>query len=66
MGGLKQKTPGGLAPRVLKSGSVLLSQDLAVQVSSALVDLTSVFGMGTGVTPPASPPENIIQSDEIS
>jgi hypothetical protein len=34
------------------SGSVLLSHDLSVIVSSALESLTSVFGMGTGVTPP--------------
>jgi hypothetical protein len=34
------------------SGSVLLSHNLSVIVSSALESLTSVFGMGTGVTPP--------------
>ncbi len=39
------------------SGSYLLSHDLPVAVSSALVGLTSVFGMGTGVSPPVSPPE---------
>ena len=33
-------------------GHVLLSHDLSVIVSSALESLTSVFGMGTGVTPP--------------
>jgi hypothetical protein len=33
-------------------GDVLLSHDLSVIVSSALESLTSVFGMGTGVTPP--------------
>ena len=33
-------------------GDDLLSHDLAVIVSSALESLTSVFGMGTGVTPP--------------
>ena len=33
-------------------GDVLLSHNLAVIVSSALESLTSVFGMGTGVTPP--------------
>ena len=33
-------------------GGVLLSHDLAVIVSSAQESLTSVFGMGTGVTPP--------------
>ena len=42
-----------------KSGGVLLSHDLSVIVSSALKDLTSVFGMGTGISPSASPPENI-------
>jgi hypothetical protein len=33
-------------------GNVLLSHDLAIIVSSALESLTSVFEMGTGVTPP--------------
>jgi hypothetical protein len=33
-------------------GNVLLSHDLSIIVSSALESLTSVFGMGTGVTPP--------------
>jgi hypothetical protein len=32
---------------------------LAIIVSSAREGLTSVFGMGTGVSPPALPPENI-------
>ena len=35
-----------------KSGGVLLSQGESTQVPSALVGLTSVFGMGTGATPP--------------
>ena len=34
----------------LKTGSVLLSQAVSRQVSSALESLTSVFEMGTGVT----------------
>ena len=34
------------------SGNVLLSQEVALQVSSALRSLTSVFGMGTGVSSP--------------
>ena len=34
------------------SGGVLLSHDLSVIVSSAQEDFTSVFEMGTGVTPP--------------
>ena len=38
-------------------GGDLLSHTPAGAVSSALEDLTSVFGMGTGVAPPVSPPE---------
>ena len=38
-------------------GNVLLSQDPAVQVPSALEVLTVVFGMGTRGTPPPSPPD---------
>lgn len=33
-----------------KTGDVLISQAASHQVSSALKSLTSVFGMGTGVT----------------
>jgi hypothetical protein len=40
-------------------GSVLLSQGLPPQVPSALEGLTSVFGMGTGGSPPLSPPDRI-------
>ena len=32
---------------------------LSIIVSSALEGLTSVFGMGTGGAPPASPPETV-------
>ena len=35
-----------------KPGGVLLSHRVAPAVPSALEDLTTVFGMGTGVTPP--------------
>ena len=35
-----------------KSGGDLLSQDVSIQVPSAQVGLTAVFGMGTGVAPP--------------
>ena len=45
------------SPSVAKSGGDLLSQGVSTQVPSALVGLTSVFGMGTGVTPPPSPPK---------
>jgi hypothetical protein len=40
------------APPQKYPGNVLLSQGAAPQVPSALVVLTSVFGMGTGVAPP--------------
>ena len=48
--------------RVSEAGGGLLSHDLAVAVPSALTGLTTVFGMGTGVTPPLKPPE-IVKSD---
>ncbi len=38
-------------------GGDLLSHTVASAVPSALKDLTSVFGMGTGVTPSLLPPE---------
>ena len=39
-------------------GGDLLSHRISPAVPSALEGLTSVFGMGTGVAPPAVPPEN--------
>ena len=42
------------------SGDVLLSQGESPQVPSALASLTSVFGMGTGVTSPLWPPETVL------
>ena len=39
-----------------KPGSDLLSHPLAEAVPSALEGLTTVFGMGTGVSPPVQPP----------
>ena len=45
------------ARRANKSGGVLLSQGISPQVPSALRGLTSVFGMGTGVTLSPRPPE---------
>ena len=39
-------------------GSVLLSHTASRAVPSALKSLTSVFGMGTGVASPPSPPKN--------
>ncbi len=41
----------------INSGSDLLSQGVYPQVPSAHASLTSVFGMGTGVTSPLWPPE---------
>ena len=41
------------------SGGDLLSQGVSPQVPSALAGLTSVFGMGTGVTLPLWPPETL-------
>ncbi len=45
-------------------GGVLLSHAVSHAVPSALKSLTSVFGMGTGVTSLLSPPKNRkIQTD---
>src|ERR1700742_278421 len=41
-----------------KTGGVLLSRALASQVPSALRGLTSLFGMGRGVSLSPKPPEN--------
>ena len=41
-------------PKNIQTGNVLLSQAVSHQVPSALKGLTSVFGMGTGVTPSLS------------
>ena len=43
----------------LESGGDLLSRTVTSQVPSALKGLTSVFGMGTGVTPSSLPPEMV-------
>jgi hypothetical protein len=40
-------------------GSDLLSHAVTSAVPSALEGLTSVFGMGTGVAPPALPPGTV-------
>ena len=59
-----QKTPtassGGLSSK--NSGSDLLSQEVYLQVPSALAGLTTVFEMGTGVSPPLWPPEICCQT----
>ncbi len=51
-----QKKPTVIYGRLFLLGDVLLSQDPAVQVPSALEGLTVVFGMGTRGSPPPSPP----------
>ena len=60
-----QKTPRTFCSRELGSGSDLLSRAVSSQVPSALRGLTSVFGMGTGVTLSSLPPEivNLFLSD---
>ncbi len=40
-------------------GGDLLSHTVTRAVPSALKDLTSVFGMGTGVPPPVIPPKTV-------
>jgi hypothetical protein len=45
-----------------KPGNVLLSQGVAPQLPSALKSLTSVFGMGTGVSSSLSPPDLLLFS----
>ena len=44
-------------PSTFMPGGDLLSQGTAPQVPSALAGFTSVFGMGTGGSPPLSPPD---------
>jgi hypothetical protein len=55
----KKKAPARYpGPFTIYSGDDLLSHVVANAVPSALEGLTSVFGMGTGVTPPLESPEN--------
>ena len=51
---------GGGAFKKRKPGGFLLSQRVAPQVPSASEGLTTVFGMGTGVTLPVKPPGSIV------
>jgi hypothetical protein len=54
----EERRPRGAALiRAERTGGVLLSQGVSPQVPSALTGLTSVFGMGTGVTLSLWPPE---------
>ena len=55
----KEKRPQRLRVEVvLDPGPDLFSRGPTSQVSSALVGLTAVFGMGTGVTPPLQGPRS--------
>ena len=49
------------AERSLILGNVLLSHTVTHAVPSALKGLTSVFGMGTGVSPPPWSPRNFLK-----
>ena len=54
-------------PPINITGDDLLSHTAAGAVSSALKVFTSVFGMGTGVTPSLKPPVNLFAGErEIS
>ena len=61
------KAPGPISKiRALNyPGNDLLSHAVTSAVPSALEGLTSVFGMGTGVAPPASPPGIEWQSNTL-
>jgi hypothetical protein len=50
---LQKNKTSSISTACFLPGDDLLSQDPAVQVPSALESLTSVFGMGTGVTSPS-------------
>jgi hypothetical protein len=58
---ITKKRPKSILPLgLLLPGDVLLSQGENPQLPSALRSLTSVFGMGTGVTFSLSPPDYLI------
>ena len=57
--------PIWMPPRTRNPGGDLLSQGAAPQVPSARAVFTSVFGMGTGVSPPQLPPETWISKSEF-
>jgi hypothetical protein len=48
----------------MKPGGVLLSHPVSGAVPSVLEGLTSVFGMGTGVTPPLESPGFTIRDSQ--
>ena len=59
-------TPGGDRGYLIsKFGGDLLSQGVYPQVPLALAVLTSVFGMGTGVTLPLWPPKSCVKESRL-
>ncbi len=57
----EEALPEGSASTQCETGGDLLSQGESAQVPSAQLDLTSVFEMGTGVTPALSLPRLLHQ-----
>ena len=51
-------------PEDIYPGSDLLSHAVTSAVPSALEGLTTVFGMGTGVAPPALPPGQVFDNQD--
>ena len=49
---------------LINLGNDLLSQLVTKLVPSALVGLTTVFGMGTGVSPPVRSPKTFVLTTE--
>ena len=64
LAGKRKRTTVNTVVLFLLPGGDLLCQDPAVQVPSTLESLTSVFGMGTGVTSPSLPPDASVSSLE--
>jgi hypothetical protein len=61
----KIKTPLTSGVLIFTPGSVLLSHPVAQAVPSTQGGLTSVFGMGTGVSLSLWPPENFLKTENF-
>ena len=59
----KPRCRSGSGVSLNKGGGVQLSHPVSRAVPSALEGLTSLFGMGRGVTPPPKPPHNKMTTD---
>ena len=55
----RKQPPGFLQAAVIYVGDDLLSHTLSRAVQSALRGLTSVFGMGTGISPAVKSPASL-------